>query len=113
MSENRLSAGQAIVELSMAGLGQRLALLAMEAAAIEMLFLPLGRDLPRRGLPVWRAQLGLEVLHPEESGWMLIWHDEQLATRERKRSEVLGQEIYTNSPTWVVDTTDQPFRKSL
>jgi len=97
----------------LAGLGQRLVTLAAEAPALEKLFPAFSRELTQRGLPIWRSQLGLEVLHPEESGWMLIWHDEQLATRERKRSEVLGQEIYTNSPTWVVDTTDQPFRKSL
>lgn len=103
-----MSAGELL-----AGLGQRLAALAAEAPALEKLFPAFSGELTRRGLPIWRAQLGLEVLHPEESGWMLVWHDERLATRERKRSEVLGQEIYTNSPTWVVDTTDRPFRKSL
>jgi adenylate cyclase len=109
MNERNLLTGQDLL----AGLGQQLVALAAESPALEKLFSAFSRELTRRGLPVWRAQLGLEVLHPEESGWMLIWLDEQLATRERKRSEVLGQQLYTNSPTWVVDTTDQPFRKSL
>ncbi|HVJ43406.1 MAG TPA: adenylate/guanylate cyclase domain-containing protein [Dongiaceae bacterium] len=82
-------------------------------ASLEDLFPAFSREIARRGLPVWRSQLGLEVLHPEASGWMLIWQDETLAVHDRKRQEVLGQHLYLNSPTWVVDETGRAFRKRL
>lgn len=82
-------------------------------ARLEELFPDFSGKIAQCGLPLWRSQLGLEVLHPEASGWMLVWQGEALAIRDRKRSEVLGKQIYLNSPTRVVDETGRPYRKRL
>jgi adenylate cyclase len=95
------------------GLGRWLVETVAQGPALELLFPAFCHEMVRRGLPVWRGQLGLEVLHPEESGWMLRWVNEDFTMRDRKRSEVLGAQIYLNSPTWVVDETGETFRKSL
>jgi adenylate cyclase len=70
-------------------------------------------QLVRAGLPIWRASLGLETLHPEASGSMLIWRDGMLTKDERPRAGVLTSESYLRSPTRVVDETGQPFRRCL
>lgn len=62
------------------------------------------------GLPVFRATLGLETLHPEDSGTMLIWYDGALAKRVVQRAGLLTSSAYLTSPTWVVDQTGRPFR---
>jgi adenylate cyclase len=95
------------------GLGRWLVNIAAETPDLPTLFPAFCHEMVRRGLPIWRGQMGLEVLHPEESGWMLLWIDEAFSTRDRKRSEILGTQIYLNSPTWVVDETGKTFRKSL
>src|SRR5260221_5376111 len=95
------------------GLGRWLVEPVARGPALEVLFPAFCQEIVRRGLPVWRGQLGLEVLHPEESGWMLVWIDEAVTVRDRKRSEVLGAHIYLNSPTRIVDETGETFRKSL
>jgi adenylate cyclase len=33
-------------------------------------------ELCRRGLPSWRATLGLEILHPEISGSLVVWSEQ-------------------------------------
>ena len=70
-------------------------------------------QLVRAGLPIWRASLGLETLHPEASGFMLIWRDGMLTEEEPPRAGVLTSESYLRSPIRVVDETGQPFRRCL
>jgi adenylate cyclase len=70
-------------------------------------------QLIRAGLPIWRASLGLETLHPEASGFMLTWRDGTLTREEPRRAGVLTSESYLRSPIRVVDETGQPFRRRL
>jgi len=70
-------------------------------------------QLVRAGLPIWRASLGLETLHPEASGFMLVWRDGTLTSEEPRRAGVLTSEPYLRSPIRVVDETNQPFRRRL
>jgi adenylate cyclase len=65
------------------------------------------------GVPVWRATLGLERLHPEEIGSMVVWHDGALTSEVRPRAGVLTSDAYLRSPTQVVDETGRPFRCRL
>lgn len=67
------------------------------------------------GSPVWRATLGLETLHPEESGTALIWvaGDEELRRTEKARAGVLANPSYLASPTRIVDETDRSYRRRL
>jgi len=65
------------------------------------------------GVPVWRASLGLERLHPEESGSIVIWRDGALTREVRPRAGVLTSDAYLRSPTRVVDETGEPFRRRL
>jgi adenylate cyclase len=65
------------------------------------------------GLPVCRVTLGLETLHPKESGTLLTWRDGALQAREAARAGLLASTAYLNSPTRVVDETGRPFRCRL
>jgi adenylate cyclase len=65
------------------------------------------------GLPVWRASLGLEFLHPEVSGALTIWVEGSIDERETGRAGVLQSADYTASPTRVVDETQQEFVRTL
>jgi adenylate cyclase len=81
--------------------------------SIEDLFPAFCQELVRCGLPVWRVSLGLEVLHPEVSGWQHVWTNEELATRESDRATAATSPSYLNSPTRIVDETERLFRRRL
>ena len=46
---------------------------------VKGLFAGFCQEIVRSGVPVWRASLGLEVLHPEVSGWQHVWMDQRLS----------------------------------
>lgn len=83
--------------------------------SVEALFAAFCRELVRAGVPVGRASLGLEVLHPEVSGWQHIWTNEAEAVsiRAADRATAPTSQSYLNSPTRIVDETEQPFRRRL
>ncbi|WP_457090991.1 adenylate/guanylate cyclase domain-containing protein [Microvirga sp. P5_D2] len=81
--------------------------------SVEVLFAAFCRDVIRFIAPVWRASLGLEVLHPEISGWQHVWMDESLSVRESDRATASTSPSYLNSPTRVVDESGKPFRRRL
>jgi adenylate cyclase len=89
--------------------------LAQEAPhrTVEELFVAFCRQLTLAGWPIWRASLGLEVLHPEVSGWQHVWTDEQLSVREADRATAASSSSYLHSPTRIVDETARPFRRRL
>jgi adenylate cyclase len=95
-----------------AGLGHWLARAAPELGRLDLLFQSFCTELTERGLPVWRANLGLEILHPETSGKMLTWTEGTLAKRQSDRT-VLPSDGYLASPVRIVDETDRPFRRKL
>ena len=64
-------------------------------------------------VPAWRVNLGLEVLHPEISGTMLVWTDDSFEFRERERHHILQSPSYLTSPTKIVDDTERPWRRRL
>lgn len=70
-------------------------------------------DLVERGFPLWRSSLGLELLHPEQSGVRLLW----AATGETQITQapqgVATTPDYLNSPVRIVDESLQPFRRRL
>src|SRR5438094_1827447 len=65
------------------------------------------------GLPIWRASLGLEVLHPETSGAQLRWIASEASIEVMPRSGAQAMELYASSPVRVVDETRQPYRRRL
>src|SRR5262245_26408030 len=73
------------------------------------------RHLVADGLPIWRAVLGTETLHPEQLGGQLVW----LSETEAEPTEMVyyhGVELtssYLNSPLRVVDETGKSFRTRL
>jgi adenylate cyclase len=71
------------------------------------------RALAARGIPLWRSTVGVETLHPEISGLMLIWVSGELHTSSAPRRGVESSPAYLNSPTYVVDRTEKPFRRRL
>ena len=64
-------------------------------------------------VPVWRVHIGLEVLHPEISGTMLVWSDEAIEFRERERQGIMQSTGYLTSPTKIVDDTERAYRRRL
>jgi len=80
---------------------------------VKELFAGFCREIVRAGFPVWRASLGLEVLHPEVGGWQHVWVDESLSVQASDRATAASSPSYLNSPTRIVDETDKPFRRRL
>lgn len=80
---------------------------------VEALFAAFCREIIHAIAPVSRASLGLEVLHPEVSGWQHIWTDQSLSVRESERATAATSPSYLNSPTRIVDETGRPFRRQL
>ncbi|WP_264196468.1 adenylate/guanylate cyclase domain-containing protein [Microvirga lenta] len=81
--------------------------------SVEDLFSAFCEEIVRHDLPVWRASMGLEVLHPEVSGWLHVWTSETVSIRESARATAAVSPSYLNSPTRVVDETERPFRRLL
>jgi adenylate cyclase len=71
----------------------------------EALFAAFCREIARAVAPVWRASLGLELLHPEVSGWQHVWTNERLSVRQADRATAPTSLSYLNSPTRIVDET--------
>ncbi|MGF9764102.1 adenylate/guanylate cyclase domain-containing protein [Microvirga sp. 0TCS3.31] len=80
---------------------------------VQDLFAGFCEEVVRSGTPVWRASLGLEVLHPEVSGWQHVWTGESLSMREADRATAATSPSYLNSPTRIVDETTRPFRRRI
>jgi adenylate cyclase len=78
---------------------------------VKALFASFCQEIVRSRMPVWRASLGLEVLHPEVSGWQHIWTNEGLSFHESDRATAPTSQTYLNSPTRIVDETGRPFRR--
>jgi len=95
-----------------AGLGHWLARQTSQPGQLHLLFQSFCEELKRRGLPIWRANLGVEILHPETSGRIFTWMDGVITRRDNDRANSLGAE-YLNSPVRIVDETDRPFRRRL
>jgi adenylate cyclase len=81
---------------------------------IEALFNAFCGELTHGGLSFWRSSLGLEILHPEVSGWQFIWTDESdVQVHLAARAGMLQSATYLNSPTRIVDETEAAFRRRL
>ncbi|HEX6015725.1 MAG TPA: adenylate/guanylate cyclase domain-containing protein [Geminicoccaceae bacterium] len=80
------------------------------APPLPELFVGFCERLILAGVPVCRASLGLETLHPEESGTQLVWRDGALEALDASRIGLLTDTSYLNSPVRVVDETNRPFR---
>jgi adenylate cyclase len=65
------------------------------------------------GLPLWRSSLGLELLHPEESGAQFIWTRAGSEIRNAIRQGVAASPDYLASPVKVVDDTGKAYRRRL
>ena len=66
--------------------------------SVKDLFAAFCQKIVRSGVPVWRASLGLEVLHPEVSGWQHVWTDESLSVHAADRATAPTSESYLNGP---------------
>jgi adenylate cyclase len=81
--------------------------------SVEALFAAFCGEIVRSGATVSRASLGLEVLHPEVSGWQHIWTNDSLSIKEADRATASTSQSYLNSPTRIVDETERRFRRRL
>ena len=70
-------------------------------------------ELVVRGLPLWRSSLGLELLHPEQSGVRSLWTVNEGIAKTMAPRGVESTPDYLNSPVRVVDETQRPFRQRL
>jgi adenylate cyclase len=81
--------------------------------SVKALFAAFCLEMVRSGVPVWRSSLGLEVLHPEVSGWHHVWTDESLSVEAGDRATAPTSQSYLESPTRIVDETERPFQRRL
>ncbi|HEV2560303.1 MAG TPA: adenylate/guanylate cyclase domain-containing protein [Microvirga sp.] len=86
---------------------------AQQDERIDSLFFRFCAELCRRGLPLWRATLGLEILHPEISGSFVVWSEQTEEAREADRSGLKESDEYMQSPTRLVDETGMAFHLKL
>jgi adenylate cyclase len=77
--------------------------------SLETLFTGFCKKLVHQGLPIWRSQIGLETLHPEDIGFSFLWIDGALQERSRARPGILTSSDYLNSPAKHVDDTGTAF----
>jgi adenylate cyclase len=82
-------------------------------ADLSALFNGFCEALLRAGMPLWRANLGLETLHPDTSGTFLVWTNGAMNIGAFPRSGEQVTASYINSPTRHVDETKQLFRRKL
>src|SRR5688572_19556574 len=66
-----------------------------------------------RGLPLWRAVLGTETLHPEELGGQVVWLVDETASLSAFYHGMEATPAYLDSPLKIVDETGLPFRRRL
>jgi adenylate cyclase len=71
------------------------------------------RRLDAEGLPLWRAVLGTETLHPEQLGGQLVWLSEAEPTETVYYHGVERTSSYLSSPLRVVDETGRAYRRRL
>jgi adenylate cyclase len=64
------------------------------------------------GLPISRSSLGLEVLHPELSGWQFVWASREVQVLDSQRGIGTSTD-YLTSPVRVVDETWSAYRRRL
>jgi len=82
-----------------------------EKPSLDVLFNGFCKKLVKQGLPIWRANIGLETLHPQDIGFSFLWIEGALQERNtRARPGILTSSDYINSPAKLVDDTNQPFR---
>ena len=80
---------------------------------VSNLFDAFCRQLVISSLPVWRASLGLEGLHPEVSGWQRVWMEDSLTLEATERATIQHSQTYLTSPTRAVDETNAPLHRLL
>jgi adenylate cyclase len=83
------------------------------AAPLPELHAGFCRELVGLGFPLWRSSLGLELLHPEQSGVRLIWSLDREPRIDTAPRGIEDTPAYLSSPVKIVDDTDRPFRRRL
>jgi adenylate cyclase len=87
--------------------------MAQQEERIDCTFFRFCAELCKRGLPLWRATLGLEILHPEISGSLVVWSEEAEEVSQSARSVLKHSDEYMLSPTRQVDDSGMAFRLKL
>ena len=57
-----------------------------EKPTLDVLFNGFCKKRVKQGLPLWRANIGLETLHPEDIGFSFLWIDGELSERNQCRA---------------------------
>ncbi|MEJ8570842.1 adenylate/guanylate cyclase domain-containing protein [Microbaculum marinum] len=96
-------------------LPERLAVTVAEAGipTYEDLVDLVSRGLNELGVPLWRTFIGIETLHPTESGRTVTWSEGEITTFHRERDGVAESHDYLDSPVRIVDETGEPLRIRL
>ncbi len=61
-------------------------------------------------IPLSRVSLILETLHPEDSGIRATWQEGAVNRTQMTRAGIATSSAYLNSPVYIVDQTNEPFR---
>jgi adenylate cyclase len=96
-------------------LPERLAIRVARAGVLsyEDLIDMLSRGLNALGVPLWRTFLGIETLHPTQSGRTVTWSEGKITIFHREREGVVESQDYLHSPVRIVDETGESLRIRL
>jgi adenylate cyclase len=65
------------------------------------------------GIPLWRAAVFVNTLHPEVVGRSFIWQTDTGVKVSEARYDMLETDEYVNSPVMAIYNTHQPLRRRL
>lgn len=95
------------------GLAYRLGVAAAARASLEQLHSDLCGWVLEAGIPICRATLGLELLHPLQRGEQFVWTAEGSHVLKNLRADIARSGAYLRSPIRIVDETGRYYRRRL
>jgi adenylate cyclase len=95
------------------GLAYRLGVTASAQANLEQLHSDLCGWVLDAGIPICRATLGLELLHPLQRGEQFVWTAEGSQVLKNLRADIAKSGAYLRSPIRIVDQTGRYYRRRL
>lgn len=96
-----------------AELAYRLGAAAAARANLEQLHSDLCGWVLDAGIPICRATLGLELLHPLQRGEQFVWTAEASHVLKNLRADIAKSGAYLRSPIRIVDETGRYYRRRL
>jgi len=86
---------------------------ARSATKAEDILVELSQRMIDSGIPIWRAAVFVNTLHPEVVGRAFIWQTDTGVKISEARYDMLETDEYLNSPVVAIYNTRRPVRRHL